>query len=129
MKWLFALFIASFLTLPQASRAADRACLIEGNLEFMGQTIYSKDCMQSAPNEDEAAFKASCEALAKMSALLGGAPGKIEYMAKCPRPAQGICQGIMKSKRDAYYYARSASDLNELPSSCEKSGGVWRRAD
>jgi hypothetical protein len=129
MKWFSVFLITLCFVLPQTSRAADRACLIEGEFSFLGQTIYSKDCMQSTPNESEAAFKVACEALANTSAQLGGTPGKIKYMDKCPRPTQGICKGFMKSGRDAYYYARSASDLSELPSSCKMSGGAWSSAE
>lgn len=125
MKWKAVFFIALFVTLPQVSRAADRACLIEGEFSLMGQTIHSKDCMQSDPKESEAAFKESCQALANTSAQMGGAPGKIEYMAQCPKPAQGVCRGFMGSKRDAYYYARSPADLSTLPSSCRQVGGSW----
>lgn len=129
MKLMSALSIALLFTLPQVSSAADQACLIEGKFSIMGQTIHSKDCMQSDPNETEAAFKASCQALANISAQMGGAPGEIEYMAQCPQPAQGVCKGFMKSKRDAYYYARSADDLSTLPLSCKQGGGTWISAD
>jgi hypothetical protein len=126
MPYLAALLTSLLLTLPQASAAADRACLIEGTFEFMGQSIYSKDCMQTSdPKEDEATFKASCQALANASAQMGGKPGKVEYFARCPEPSQGACKGLLGTQRDAYYYARSASDLSTLPASCEQAGGVW----
>lgn len=129
MKLIFAIPIALLVILPLASKAADKACLIEGSFTFMGQTIHSKDCMQSDPKESEATFKGSCEALANMSAQMGGEAGKIDYMAQCPLPAQGVCKGMMGTQRDAYYYARSADDLATLPTSCSQLGGVWRKAD
>src|SRR5690606_27154372 len=128
MSYVPALVTALLLALPPVSAAADRACLIEGTFEFMGQSIYSRDCMQTSdPEEDEATFKASCQALANASAQMGGKPGKIDYFAQCPEPSQGICKGLLGTPRDAYYYARSASDLATLPANCKRAGGVWSK--
>jgi hypothetical protein len=129
MKLMSVIPMALLVMLPLASNAADKACLIEGKFSFMGQTIHSKDCVQSDPKESEAAFKGSCEALANMSVQMGGEAGKIDYMEQCPLPAQGICKGMMGTKRDAYYYARSADDLATLPAGCNQFGGSWRNAD
>jgi len=110
----------------QPSVAGDRACLIEGSFKIMGQKIYSKDCVQADPKESEAAFKSSCKKLADTAVAFGWKSGKITYMATCPKPSQGICAEFAGGKRDAYYYARAAIDLKNLPSSCSKGGGHWR---
>ena len=103
-----------------------RACMIEGNFNLLGQTLYSKDCMQAGRTEtDETAFRRSCSELAKTSAALGGNPGTVTYMAQCELPAQGICRNFMKSGRDAYYYARTTDDLDTLPQGCNVWGGQW----
>jgi hypothetical protein len=126
MKWHLVLPAAFGLLLSPLAWTADTACLVEGEFSLFGQTIHSKDCMRSAPNDADGDFRSACEALANTSAVLGGAPGKIEYSEECPLPAQGICKGFLGSGRDAYYYARSASDLRELPKSCRLGGGVWQ---
>ena len=108
------------------SVAKDSACLIEGSFKIMGKTISSKDCVQSDPKESEATFKASCKKLADSAKMFGGKAGNITYMATCPTPSQGICAGFARGTRDAYYYARSPSDLKNLPSSCSMSGGRWK---
>lgn len=105
--------------------AKDTACMIEGSFNLMGQTIKSRDCMQADPAENEASFKSSCEQLASTSAAMGGSAGKVSYMEQCISPAQGICHGLAGSKRDAYYYERSAEDLAGLPASCAQLGGRW----
>ena len=118
-----ALVVALF---SQPSVAKDSACLIEGSFKIMGKTIYSKDCVQSDPSESEATFKSSCKKLADSAKIFGGKAGNVTYMATCPTPSQGICVGFAGGTRDAYYYARSPSDLKNLPSSCSKSGGRWK---
>lgn len=106
--------------------ARDNACMIEGRFIILGQTIESRDCMQAAPDEKEASFRASCEQLANASAAMGGKPGKVTYMAQCSKPAQGICKNVLGSQRDAYYYyERSADDLASLPQGCARGGGRW----
>ena len=110
----------------QPSVAKDSACLIEGSFKIMGKTINSKDCVQSDPSESEATFKSSCKKLADSAKIFGGKAGNITYLATCPTPSQGICAGFARGTRDAYYYARSPSDLKNLPSSCSKSGGRWK---
>ncbi|WP_144900396.1 hypothetical protein [Luteimonas cucumeris] len=125
---LLCAFLAAAICLPSQLHAKDnedRACLIDGSFTVLGRTVKSKDCMQSDPEEPEESFKQSCEKLANTSAILGGAAGKITYMKQCKRPAQGICRGFLKTKRDAYYYGRLGSDLADLPSSCTRGGGRW----
>ncbi|MGO3743098.1 hypothetical protein [Kerstersia sp.] len=116
--------LACLLTAAPAL-AKDTACMIEGSFNLMGQTIKSRDCMQADPAEREAAFKSSCEQLANTSAAMGGAAGKITYMAQCTTPAQGVCHGLAGTQRDAYYYERNADDLAALPASCAQLGGRW----
>lgn len=116
--------VCLLLTAPVMAR--DGACMIEGSFNLLGQVIKSKDCVQSAPAEDEAAFKTSCEQLANTSAAMGGEAGKITYLEQCPTPAQGICQDLAGLKRGAYYYERAADDLASLPASCAQLGGRWK---
>lgn len=126
MKLVFVFgFVAAGFLFSSDSIAQDKACLIEGTMEIMGKTIYSKDCMQADPNEDENKFKNSCEKLAQAGMAFGGKPGKVTYLPACIKPSQGICVGMAGSRRDAYYYARSAEDLITLPKSCEMMGGKW----
>ncbi|RMX04880.1 hypothetical protein D8I35_13545 [Corticibacter populi] len=117
----FSGFLAAAPTLAQ-----ETACMIEGTFSILGQTIKSRDCMQADPNENEAAFKASCDQLANTSAGMGGGRGTITYMKQCQKPAQGICKNVLGSQRDAYYYERSAEDLRILPDGCQRGGGQWQ---
>ena len=129
MKYHVSLVAISLALMASFSAAAqDNACLIEGSFAIMGKTIHSKDCMQSAPKEATAEFKGSCSKLAATSVAFGGTAGKITYLTTCPKPSQGVCANFLGSKRDAYYYARSASDLKLLPSSCAQAGGHWLTA-
>lgn len=125
MKLCLSCIAAIFSFVPLVASGQERACLIEGNFQIMGQKIYSKDCMQSNAKEPDAQFKKMCEQLAGTSTAFGGSPGKITYMNNCPKPAQGVCTSFFGGNRDAYYYARSASDLTDLPASCASGGGRW----
>jgi hypothetical protein len=125
---LFFIFsiVASSIMLSPISVAQDKACMIEGTMTIVGISIHAKDCMQSDPKESEKQFKTSCEQLAQASVAFGGKAGEITYMPTCVKPSQGICEGMGGSKRDAYYYARPANDLKNLPKSCEMMGGKWK---
>ena len=127
MKLLFVFCLTAVgVMFSSVSVAQNKACMIEGSMAIMGQTIHIKDCVQAAPKESESAFKTSCEQLAQATTAFGGAAGKITYLPTCVKPAQGICEGMGGSKRDAYYYSRSAEDLKTLPNSCKMGGGQWK---
>lgn len=116
---------ACVLSASLPAQAQNRACVMEATITFMGQTVYSKDCMQAAPKESEAALRRTCEEVAQMSAAMGGKPARITYLKQCPMPAQGICRGYLRTGRDAYYYARSADEVARLPTGCAQGGGRW----
>lgn len=104
-----------------------RACMIAGEFELMGRTIRSRDCVQADTGLDAATHRQLCEGLAQTSAQLGqGKAGTVEYMARCPTPAQGSCQGLFgQSAVTAFYYERDDDDLAALPDSCRLGGGTW----
>jgi hypothetical protein len=105
--------------------AQDRACMMEGTLKVFGQSIYSKDCMQSGPKDTFQQLKQACEGLTQMAKMMGGTPPKITYLKQCPKPAQGICANYLGTGRDAYYYARSAQEIADFPKTCPTAGGRW----
>ncbi|SEK21439.1 hypothetical protein SAMN05216214_101120 [Atopomonas hussainii] len=117
-----------FALLAHTANATDNACMIEGSFSMMGQTIAIKDCLQGAPNQPPEALRGTCSGLAQAPLAMGGQAGTVTYMAQCPQPAQGVCKNLAGSGQDAYYYQRSADDLNSLPASCSASGGQWQPA-
>lgn len=107
----------------------ERACTIEGTLTLMGQSIYSKDCIELQDEADVTLLKRMCDGLAEAGKGFGGQAGEVTYSVNCPLPAQGSCVGFANQPANAYYYARSAEDLANLPASCQFSGGVWKAAN
>lgn len=105
--------------------AATRACMITGAFQVMGQTIRSRDCMQTTREVPEQDLVRACEGLAQTSAQMGGKAGDIAYLDACPLPAQGSCRNLAGKGIDGFYYERSADDLVSLPQSCALSGGTW----
>lgn len=124
MKLVFGLVAASVL-FSSISVAEDSACMLEGTFTF-GTVIHIKDCMQLQPGGDKSSLKESCEGLVRAGDGLG-IKGGMKYVAACEKPTQGICEGIFGSKIDAYYYKRSADELQTMPSGCNMSGGQWKR--
>ncbi|RYF00904.1 MAG: hypothetical protein EOO32_05795 [Comamonadaceae bacterium] len=113
-----------------AALAADRACVIEGNVPVAGKTLAVKDCMEFTTSIPAEQLKASCNGMAQMSAQLGGKAGKVSFLAQCPRPASGACKGLMGQPLDAYYYNLSPEAAQEKRKACETStaaikGGTW----
>ena len=109
----------SLCALAPAAWAADRACVIEGQITAGGQTTAVKDCMDSTAAVPQGQLQQSCEGLAQMPAQMGGKPGKVTYAAQCPRPASGVCKGLMGQPVDAYYYNLSGQALKDKRASCE----------
>jgi len=130
MKALLPWLAAACLIGPSAAWSADRACMIEGSFTVAGKTTAVKDCMEFTTAVPAEQLKNSCNGLAQMSASMGGTPGKVAFLAQCPRPASGACKGLMGQPLDAYYYNLSAEALKEKRQSCETSsaaikGGTW----
>ena len=100
-----------------------QACMLSGRITLMGMSEDVRDCMQSNGKYSVAEFQRACEGLA--NALVGGgnAPARIDYIARCPSPAQGSCRNFMNTGMDAYYYQRT--ELASLPGSCSGVGGTW----
>ncbi|MCW4455680.1 hypothetical protein OK348_12880 [Flavobacterium sp. MXW15] len=99
--------------------------MITGAFQVMGQTIRSRDCMQTTREVPEQDLVRACEGLAQTSAQMGGKAGDIAYLDACPLPAQGSCRNLAGKGIDGFYYERSADDLVSLPQSCALSGGTW----
>lgn len=97
------------------------ACMMSGTIEILGVKQQARDCMVLANDMPEADFRKACTSLA---GLLAG--GTIEYIDRCPTPAQGICRNFNGSGLDGYYYKRTAEDVaSTLPRSCTAMGGTW----
>lgn len=130
MKAVWPLFAAWLLGGCATALAADRACVIEGNVPVAGKTVAVKDCMEFTAGIPAEQLKASCNGLAQTSAQLGGKAGKVTFLAQCPRPASGACKGLMGQPLDAYYYNLSPEAVQEKRKACETStaaikGGTW----
>ena len=113
-----------------AAWSADQACLIEGSFTIAGKATAVKDCMEFTTSVPAQQLKGTCGSLAQMSAQMGGKPGKVSYMAQCPRPASGACKGLMGQPLDAYYYNLAGNALAEKRQACETSSaaikaGTW----
>ena len=102
-----------------AAWSADQACLIEGSFTIAGKATAVKDCMEFTAAVPQGQLQQSCEGLAQMPAQMGGKPGKVTYAAQCPRPASGVCKGLMGQPVDAYYYNLSGQALKDKRASCE----------
>ncbi len=110
---------------PVTDAATTQACMIAGEFTIMGNTLRSRDCMQTNAASGDGDLKPLCEGLAQTSAQMGGKAGEVTYMAACPSPSQGSCKGLFGGKFDGHYYERSAEDVAGLPASCEMGGGTW----
>lgn len=104
--------------------AADKACLLEGQLKIGKQVTEIKDCMQNngAPKEQ---FLSTCKGIADIGAGMG-APPKVTYLDACPAAAQGVCEGVFGQPVSSFYYKRDAGSLADAKSSCQAQGGKWR---
>ncbi len=112
-------------------RGEGQACMIAGEFRIMGQTIRSRDCLQAGADLPADTHRELCEGLAQTSAQFGqGEAGTLEYMTRCPSPAQGSCRGIFgQPTMVAFYYERSTDDLAGLPASCSMGGGTWEQGE
>lgn len=108
---------------PAGSGGPAQACMLSGRIELPGVSEDVRDCMQSNGRFSQAEFRRACEGLANALTGSGNAPAKIEYLDKCPTPAQGSCRNFMNTGMDAYYYQRT--ELASLPGSCSSVGGTW----
>lgn len=118
--------LAASVLISSLAAAEDRACTIEGTLTVMGQSEYSKDCIELDAGADIAILKRACDGLAEAGKHFGGEAGKLTYSATCPLPAQGSCGPLMKQPLTAYYYARAEKDLPTVAQSCQMMGGTWK---
>ncbi len=130
MKALLPLIVAACLATPVAAWSADRACMIEGIVTVAGKPTAVKDCMEFATAVPAEKLKAGCNGIAQTAAQTGDKPGKVTFLAQCPRPASGACKGLLGQPVDAYYYNQSAEALKEKREGCEASvgaikGGTW----
>ena len=115
----------SSLGLAGAASAQERACLMEGSITIGGQRTEMKDCLQNngIPQDQ---FKQTCSSLSDIAVTLGGEPAKITYLASCPMPAQGSCEGFFGRPMTSMYYKRDAKLLADSKSSCLAQGGKWK---
>jgi hypothetical protein len=111
---------------PSGSGGPVQACMLTGTIKVLAHSEDVRDCMQSDGKYSVAEFQRACEGLA--NALVGGgnAPARIDYMPRCPTPAQGSCDNALGTGMKGYYYQRPADNLAALPASCTSSGGNWR---
>jgi hypothetical protein len=113
-----------------AAWAADKACLIEGDMVIFNKTTPTKDCLENAgvPSEQ---FTSVCQSIAKiagdMTKAFGGAAPKTTYMPACPPQAKASCVGFFGQPMTSYYYLRSAEELAGTQQSCVAQGGKWRQ--
>lgn len=107
----------------RGSGGPPQACMLSGRVTLAGHTEDIRDCMASGGRYSKAEFERACEGLANGLAVTGNAPARIDYLPRCPTPAQGSCRNFMNSGMDAYYYQRT--DLTPLPASCAGAGGTW----
>ncbi len=105
--------------------AADKACLLEGEMNMMGKHMEIKDCLQNN-GVDAAQFKEVCASIGGMSAAMGMPPAKITYLEACPKPAQASCEGFFGQPMTSYYYKRDADMLASSKQGCEMQGGKWK---
>lgn len=107
--------------------AKDVACLIEGSFTVLGTTSEAKDCMENKGGLTQNQFKQACQGLAQMSAMSGGAAGKVSYMGACPIGPIAVCDDMPRLGLSSFYYkeipSRSASDLKK---GCAGLGGKAR---
>jgi hypothetical protein len=113
------------LAATASASAQEKACLMEGSITIAGQKTEIKDCLQNngIPQEQ---FKETCGGLSQVAAAVGGTPAKITYLASCPVPAQGSCEGFFGQPMTSVYYKRDAKLLAESKSSCLAQGGKWK---
>jgi hypothetical protein len=110
--------------------AADKACLIEGDIVVFGKTTPTKDCLENSGAPDDR-FKSVCQSLAQTSENLakafGGPPPKTTYLPSCPPKATASCLGFFGQPMTSYYYKRDAKELAETKESCVAQGGKWKQ--
>ena len=110
--------------------AADKACLIEGDIVIFGKTTPTKDCLENSGVPDDR-FKSVCQSLAQTSENLaktfGGPAPKTTYLQSCPKKATASCLGFFGQPMTSYYYKRDAKELAETKESCVAQGGKWKQ--
>ena len=110
--------------------AADKACLIEGDIVVFGKTTPTKDCLENSGVPDDR-FKSVCQSLAQTSENLaktfGGPVPKTTYLQSCPPKATALCTGFFGQPMTSYYYKRDAKELAETKESCVAQGGKWKQ--
>ena len=112
---------------PEGSGGPQQACVIAGRLVIpaLGVNEDVRDCMQSNGRYSVAEFAKACEGLGNAFVQMGSAPAKIEYVQRCPVPAQGSCRNMGNTGMDGFYYQRRGQSLTSLPASCTSMGGTW----
>ena len=110
--------------------AADKACLIEGNIVVFGKSMPTKDCLENSGVPDDR-FKSVCQSLVQTSENLaktfGGPAPKTTYLQSCPPKATASCLGFFGQPMTSYYYKRDAKELAETKESCVAQGGKWKQ--
>ena len=124
MRLLSLGLVASIIFSPVVL-AADKACLLEGEMNVMGKRIEIKDCLQNNGVSAEQ-LKETCAGISNMTVAIGGAPAKITYLDACPKPAQASCEGFFGRPMTSYYYKRDAEMLASSKQGCEMQGGKWK---
>ncbi len=112
---------------PRGSGGPQQACIIAGRVVIpaLGVDEDVRDCMQSNGKYSVAEFKKACEGLGDAFVQMGSVPAKIEYVQRCPTPAQGSCRNMGNTGMDGFYYQRHGENLASLPASCTSMGGTW----
>ncbi|XZG69525.1 hypothetical protein ACTSKR_12815 [Chitinibacteraceae bacterium HSL-7] len=117
-------------TVSVGTRAADKGCLIEGDIVIGGKTKPTKDCLENSGVPDDQ-FKSVCQSLSQASEhlakALGSPPPKTTYLPSCPAKATASCLGFFGQAMTSYYYKRDAKDLAETKESCVAQGGKWKQ--
>ena len=98
---------------------------MEGSFSFGGQKTEIKDCLQNN-GVPQGQFKKTCSSISESAAALGGPPAKITYMAACPTPSQGSCEGFFGQPMSGYYYKRDTATLADVKAGCKAQGGKWK---
>ena len=110
--------------------AADKACLIEGDIVVFGKVTPAKDCLENSGVSDDH-FKSVCQSLIqtseKLAQTFGAPPPKSTYLPSCPPKATASCLGFFGQPMTSHYYKRDAKELAETKESCLSQGGKWKQ--
>jgi hypothetical protein len=105
------------------------ACILDGTIPVEGKLQPTKDCYQNDGQSPDD-FKFLCESMHRMAVeatkAVGTNDGKMTYVAACPAGAYGRCDRFINRPVRAFFYKRSARDLEATRESCYTQGGQWQ---